>query len=38
MARKKRGIGLLGLIAFAVLILAVFNYLQHHNLLHLTGH
>lgn len=31
MARKKRGLGLLGTIAVVVLILLVIAYLQHHN-------
>jgi hypothetical protein len=35
MAKKKRGIGLLGWVAVLVIILLVLAYLQHHNLVHL---
>jgi hypothetical protein len=39
MARKKSGLGLLGWLGVVVLILLLFAYLQHHNLIHLpAGH
>jgi len=35
MARRKKGIGLLGWIGILVLVLIVLAYLQHHGLVHL---
>jgi hypothetical protein len=35
MARKKSGLGLLGWFAVLVLLLLLFAYLEHHNLIHL---
>lgn len=38
MARKKSGLGLLGWLGVVILILLLFAYLQHHNLIHLPSH